>query len=87
MNKKGEVPLSEFIFCLFAMTAPCRYPYVACEVLSCEVWSIVEAVIENVDLLSNFWQFLDRPSPLNPLQASYFHKVIAMFLTKKTSEV
>ncbi|RUS16783.1 SIT4 phosphatase-associated protein-domain-containing protein [Endogone sp. FLAS-F59071] len=64
-----------------------KYPYVACEVLSCEVWSIVEAVIENVDLLSNFWQFLDRPSLLNPLQASYFHKVIAMFLTKKTGEM
>ncbi|RUS32883.1 hypothetical protein BC938DRAFT_473927 [Jimgerdemannia flammicorona] len=64
-----------------------KYPYVACEVLSCEVWSIVEAVIENLNLLTNFWQFLDRPAPLNPLQANYFHKVIAMFSTKKTNEV
>ena len=65
----------------------CRYSYVSCEVLSCEIWSICETVVQNRDLLLNFWKFLDRPSPLNPLQASYFTKVNEQFLEKKTDEV
>ncbi|KAF8939749.1 hypothetical protein BGZ58_008837 [Dissophora ornata] len=38
-------------------------------------------------MLVKFWEFLDRPPPLNPVQASYFAKVIGMFLIKKTSEM
>ena len=64
-----------------------RYSYVSCEVLSCEIWSICETVVQSRELLSNFWTFLDRPSPLNPLQASYFTKVNEQFLEKKTDEV
>src|SRR5271163_2924409 len=64
-----------------------RYSYVACEVLSCEIWSISETVVQSRELLSNFWSFLDRPPPLNPLQASYFTKVNEQFLEKKTQEV
>ncbi|KAG9290880.1 hypothetical protein G9A89_011030 [Geosiphon pyriformis] len=64
-----------------------KYPYVACEVLSCEIWAICEAAIDNPDLLETFWQILDRPPRLNPLQASYFYKVNVVFLQKKTSEM
>src|SRR5271170_2408389 len=64
-----------------------RYSYVSCEVLSCEIWSICETVVQSRELLTNFWTFLDRPSPLNPLQASYFTKVNEQFLEKKTDEV
>jgi SIT4 phosphatase-associated protein len=64
-----------------------RYSYVSCEVLSCEIWSICETVVQSRELLSNFWTFLDRPPPLNPLQASYFTKVNEQFLEKKTDEV
>jgi hypothetical protein len=60
---------------------------VSCEVLSCEIWSICETVVQSRELLSSFWTFLDRPSPLNPLQASYFTKVNEQFLEKKTDEV
>jgi SIT4-associating protein SAP185/190 len=64
-----------------------RYSYVSCEVLSCEIWSICETVVQNRGLLLNFWKFLDRPPPLNPLQASYFTKVNEQFLEKKTDDV
>ncbi len=64
-----------------------RYSYVSCEVLSCEIWSICETVVQSRELLSHFWTFLDRPPPLNPLQASYFTKVNEQFLEKKTDEV
>lgn len=38
-------------------------------------------------MLEKFWEFLDRPPPLNPVQASYFAKVIGVFLMKKTGDV
>ena len=72
---------------LYVRADPPRYSYVSCEVLSCEIWSICETVVQSRELLSNFWTFLDRPAPLNPLQASYFTKVNEQFLEKKTEEV
>lgn len=64
-----------------------RYPFIACEVIACEVWGIFDSALSNIDMLVKFWEFLDRPSPLNPVQASYFAKVIGVFLMKKTTEV
>ncbi|KAG0257109.1 hypothetical protein BG011_004159 [Mortierella polycephala] len=63
-----------------------KYPFIACEVIACEVWGIFESAFANIDILIKFWEFLDRPPPLNPVQASYFAKVIGIFLMKKTSE-
>ncbi|KAF9355926.1 hypothetical protein BGX26_005931 [Mortierella sp. AD094] len=63
------------------------YPFIACEVIACEVWGIYESALSNIDMLVKFWEFLDRPQPLNPVQASYFAKVIGVFLMKKTSEM
>ncbi|KAI8598552.1 SIT4 phosphatase-associated protein-domain-containing protein [Dissophora ornata] len=64
-----------------------KYPFIACEVIACEVWAIFESALSNIDMLVKFWEFLDRPPPLNPVQASYFVKVIGVFLMKKTSEM
>ncbi|KAF9188813.1 hypothetical protein BGZ50_001126 [Haplosporangium sp. Z 11] len=63
------------------------YPFIACEVIACEVWGIFDSALSNIDMLVKFWEFLDRPSPLNPVQASYFAKVIGVFLMKKTTEM
>ncbi|RKP09045.1 SIT4 phosphatase-associated protein-domain-containing protein [Thamnocephalis sphaerospora] len=64
-----------------------KYPYVASEVIACEIWSICELIVENRAIMNNFWSFLSRPAPLNPLQASYFSKVMGVLLQKKTVEV
>ncbi|ORY83228.1 SIT4 phosphatase-associated protein-domain-containing protein [Protomyces lactucae-debilis] len=64
-----------------------KYAFVACEILSCEVWSICETVFEHPRLLEMFWGFLDSEPPLNPLRASYFTKVNEKFLEKKTDEM
>ncbi|CAI2165053.1 12776_t:CDS:10 [Funneliformis geosporum] len=56
-------------------------------VLSCEIWAICEAVIDNADLLNSFWQLLDRPPPLDPSQASHFTKVNVVFMQKKMNEM
>ena len=64
-----------------------KYAYVACEVLSSEVWSITEAIMENREHLRQFWQYIHRPAPLDPLQAGYFTKVNEALLDKKTEEM
>ena len=64
-----------------------KYAFVACEILSCEVWSICETVFEHSELLRKFWTFIDAEPPLDPLRASYFTKVNEKFLEKKTEEM
>lgn len=64
-----------------------KYAYVACEVLSSEVWSITEAIMENREHLRQFWQYIHRAAPLDPLQAGYFTKVNEALLDKKTEEM
>ncbi|KAK0724343.1 SIT4 phosphatase-associated protein-domain-containing protein [Lasiosphaeris hirsuta] len=64
-----------------------RYAFVAAEVLSSDNWSICEALMESRPLLRNFWQFLKRPTPLDPLQASYFTKVNESLFDKKTEDM
>ncbi|KAI0014752.1 SAPS-domain-containing protein [Xylariomycetidae sp. FL0641] len=64
-----------------------RYAYVAAEVLSSDNWSIYESLMENRALLRSFWDFLNRPAPLDPLQASYFTKVNESLFDKKTLEM
>jgi SIT4-associating protein SAP185/190 len=64
-----------------------RYAFVAAEVLSSDTWSIYEALMENRPLIRHFWTFLKRPTPLDPLQASYFTKVNESLFDKKTEEM
>ncbi|KAI9838323.1 MAG: hypothetical protein M1819_005591 [Sarea resinae] len=64
-----------------------KYAYVACEVLSSETWSIIEALMENQQHLRDFWAFLKRKPSLDPLQASYFTKINETLLDKKTEEM
>ncbi|OQO11223.1 hypothetical protein B0A48_05479 [Cryoendolithus antarcticus] len=64
-----------------------KFAYVACEVLSSEVWSITEAVLEHRAHLKEFWQYMHRSAPLDPLQAGYFTKVNEALLDKKTEDM
>ncbi|KAH7193868.1 SIT4 phosphatase-associated protein-domain-containing protein [Fusarium flagelliforme] len=64
-----------------------RYAFIACEILSSDTWSIYEALADNRQLIRDFWNFLSRPAPLDPLQASYFTKVNESLFEKKTEEM
>lgn len=64
-----------------------KYAYVACEVLSSEVWSITEAILDQQDALRDFWKYMERPAPLDPLRAGYFTKVNEALLDKKTEDM
>lgn len=64
-----------------------RYAFISAEILSSDNWSIYEALMECQPLLRNFWTFLKRPIPLDPLQASYFTKVNESLFDKKTEDM
>ena len=63
-----------------------KYAYVACEVLSSETWSILEALMENQQHLRKFWDILKREPPLDPSIAGYFLKINETLLDKKAEE-
>ncbi|KAK4153264.1 SIT4 phosphatase-associated protein-domain-containing protein [Chaetomidium leptoderma] len=64
-----------------------RYAFVSTEILSSDTWSMYDALMESKPLLRDFWQFLKRQIPLDPLQASYFTKVNESLFDKKTEEM
>ncbi|KAL9053115.1 MAG: hypothetical protein Q9162_004979 [Coniocarpon cinnabarinum] len=64
-----------------------KYAYVSCEILSSEVYSIYESLLALPDLLRDFWTFIERPVPLNAVQASYFTKINEALLEKKADDM
>ncbi|KAF1952559.1 extragenic suppressor of kinetochore protein 1 [Byssothecium circinans] len=64
-----------------------KYAYVSCEILSSEVWSISEALLENQEALRQFWAYIKQPAPLDPVQAGYFSKVNESLLDRKMEEM
>jgi len=63
-----------------------KYPFLACEILASEVWSIIDAFFAQKDLLEDLYAFFDKDPPLNSLLASYTSRVASVFLQKKVSE-
>ena len=63
-----------------------KFPYVASEIYACDIWSLYEGTVKDTALMQEFWKFLDRDPPLNPLTASYFCKVNMILLQKVTKE-
>lgn len=64
-----------------------KHAYIACEILSSETYSILEAIMESPAHLRDFWGFLRRSPSLDSQQASYFTKVNETLLDKKTEEM
>ncbi|KAK4034697.1 SIT4 phosphatase-associated protein-domain-containing protein [Parachaetomium inaequale] len=64
-----------------------HYAFISTEVLSSDTWSMYDALMESKPLLREFWNFLKRQTPLDPLQASYFTKVNESLFDKKTEEM
>lgn len=65
-----------------------KYPYLASEILSCEIPALVDAIVlDHLDLLSKSWTIFDTEDTLGTLQTGYFCKVNAVLLAKRTSEM
>ena len=64
-----------------------KYATISCELLTCDIQTINDAVIRNYELVDQIYSFLHNESPLNPLLASYFAKVIGSLISRKTEPV
>lgn len=64
-----------------------RYSFVSTQLLSSEVWSIGESLMENTDALQEFWDLVKLDAPLENIQAGYFTKVNESLLEKKPAEM
>jgi hypothetical protein len=60
-----------------------KYPYIASELIQCEVVSMLDVMFEEPSLLDLLFTFLDYPSPMDPSFASYFRKVLVVLIQRK----
>ncbi|KAL3130903.1 hypothetical protein ABBQ38_000230 [Trebouxia sp. C0009 RCD-2024] len=64
-----------------------RFPFIACEVLCCEIDGIFDTLVTNEELLSYFFSILEQQRPLVSTRAGYFARVLSSLLTKCSSPV
>lgn len=64
-----------------------KHAYVASEVLTSPIWSIIEAMMLNEEALRDFWSYLQRDAPLDSLQTSYFVRVNEILLDNKPQDM
>lgn len=65
----------------------CRYPNISCELLTSDVSQINDRLGEEESLLMKLYSFLLNESPLNPLLASFFSKVLSILISRKPEQV
>lgn len=73
MEQEQETPLEAYR----------RRAQMASEVLSADVWSLTDKLMESVPLLDKLWGILDRPDPLSVDASNYFTKVNEHLLDTK----
>ncbi|KAF7662079.1 hypothetical protein LDENG_00246990 [Lucifuga dentata] len=64
-----------------------KYSNIACELLTSDVGVINDKLGNEEPLLESLYTFLEQPSQLNPLLASFFSKTIGNLITRKTEQV
>lgn len=57
-----------------------KYPYMASEIICCDIVSITETLSTGADgcIVETLFEFLYQPTPLDPRLAGYFEKVPAV---------
>ena len=64
-----------------------RYSSISCELLTSDVASINDSIINNIALMDKLYSFINSDETLNPLLASYFAKVMGCLIKRKTESV
>lgn len=66
-----------------------KYPYMACEVISCDIASITEtlATAREGKIVEALFEFLYAPAPLDPRLAGYFEKIMSMLMVRKPMDM
>lgn len=60
-----------------------KYSCISCELLTCDIPIINEALINDADSMNKLYMFLADNQTLNPILGSYFSKIIGNLVTKK----
>ncbi|KAL8167475.1 LOW QUALITY PROTEIN: hypothetical protein V2J09_008974 [Rumex salicifolius] len=61
-----------------------KFPFVACEVFTCEIDVILRTLVEDEELMDLLFSFLDPNRLHSPLLAGYFNKVVVCLMLRKT---
>lgn len=64
-----------------------RYATLAAEILSADVWSLTDTVMESTQNLNKLWSILDIGPPLSINLATYFMKIMEHLLDMKCEEM
>ncbi|XP_069480212.1 serine/threonine-protein phosphatase 6 regulatory subunit 3 isoform X3 [Ambystoma mexicanum] len=64
-----------------------KYPNLSCELLTADVSQINDRLGEDESLLLKLYSFLLNDSPLNPLLASFFSKVLSILISRKPEQI
>jgi len=64
-----------------------RYPNIACDLITSDVNEITEMLVTTESLLNCVYTFLESDDDLNPLQASFFSKVMGLLITRRSRVV
>ncbi|XP_029438560.1 serine/threonine-protein phosphatase 6 regulatory subunit 3 isoform X3 [Rhinatrema bivittatum] len=64
-----------------------KYPNLSCELLTSDVSQINDRLGEDESVLQKLYSFLLNESPLNPLLASFFSKVLNILISRKPEQI
>uniref|UniRef100_A0A8C9KJR3 Protein phosphatase 6 regulatory subunit 3 n=1 Tax=Panthera tigris altaica TaxID=74533 RepID=A0A8C9KJR3_PANTA len=64
-----------------------KYPNISCELLTSDVSQMNDRLGEDESLLMKLYSFLLNDSPLNPLLASFFSKVLSILISRKPEQI
>uniref|UniRef100_A0ACD5T6J7 Uncharacterized protein n=1 Tax=Avena sativa TaxID=4498 RepID=A0ACD5T6J7_AVESA len=62
-----------------------KFPFIACEILTCEIDIIVRTLVEDEQLMDLLFSFVKPDYPHAPLLAGYFSKVVACLMQRKAA--
>ncbi|KAL2471040.1 SIT4 phosphatase-associated family protein [Abeliophyllum distichum] len=61
-----------------------KFPFIACEVFTCEIDVIFKTLVEEEELMNLLFSFLEPNHPHSALLAGYFSKVVICLMLRKT---
>lgn len=64
-----------------------RHPNIVCELLTVDLSVFAEKIINDKNLLSKLYSFLELEPPLNPLLASFFSRTMGTLVTRGQEQV
>jgi hypothetical protein len=64
-----------------------KYACISCELLTCDIPIINEALISDTQAMNKLYSFLADSPTLNPILGSYFSKIIGNLITRKSENV